>query len=87
MTCSKKCDPAALSLVFQGKYEEAEPLYQRSLAIDENVYGPDHLEVALDLNNWAWLLEKKVRAVRNFQENSSGVTSLLVWLNNRAGLL
>ncbi|CAN0320728.1 unnamed protein product, partial [Ectocarpus sp. 6 AP-2014] len=40
----------------QGKYEEAEPLYRRSLAIDETVYGPYHPSVARDLNNWAgWL--------------------------------
>ncbi|CAN0543991.1 unnamed protein product, partial [Ectocarpus sp. 8 AP-2014] len=34
----------------------AEPLYKRSLAIDEKVYGLDHPEVATDLNNWAELL-------------------------------
>ena len=50
-----------LPFTFQGKYEEAEPLYRRSLAIDEKVYGPDHPEVATDLNNWAVLLEKQVR--------------------------
>ncbi|CAN0234238.1 unnamed protein product [Scytosiphon promiscuus] len=43
----------------QGKFEEAEPLYKRSLAIDEKVYGPDHPEVATDLNNWAGLLESQ----------------------------
>ncbi|CAM9827635.1 unnamed protein product, partial [Ectocarpus fasciculatus] len=45
----------------QGQYEEAEPLYRRSLAIDEKVYGPDHPAVATVLNNWAGLLEKQVR--------------------------
>ncbi|CAN0534937.1 unnamed protein product, partial [Ectocarpus sp. 8 AP-2014] len=29
-----------------GKYEEAEPLYKRSVAIDEALYGPDHPDVA-----------------------------------------
>ena len=53
--------------MFQGKYDQAEPLYKRSLAIDEKVYGPDHPEVATDLNNWAGLLEAQVRAKRCFQ--------------------
>ena len=36
---------------------EAEPLYRRALAIDEASYGPDHPEVATDLNNLAVLLQ------------------------------
>ena len=39
----------------QGKYEEAEPLYQRSLAINEKALGKDHSVVAGDLNNLAQL--------------------------------
>ncbi len=39
----------------QGKYAEAEPLYQRSLAIDEKALGPNHPGVATDLNNLAEL--------------------------------
>ena len=35
---------------------EAEPLYRRALAIDEASYGPDHPDVATDLNNLAVLL-------------------------------
>jgi hypothetical protein len=35
---------------------EAEPLYRRALAIDEASYGPDHPEVATDLNNLAGLM-------------------------------
>jgi hypothetical protein len=35
---------------------EAEPLYRRALAIDELSYGPDHPDVARDLNNLAGLL-------------------------------
>ncbi|CAN0557886.1 unnamed protein product, partial [Ectocarpus sp. 12 AP-2014] len=41
----------------QRKFQDAEPLYERSLAIDEKVYGPDHPEVATDLNNYAALYE------------------------------
>ncbi len=39
----------------QGKCEEAEPLFKRSLAIRENALGPDHPDVALSLNNLAGL--------------------------------
>ncbi len=35
---------------------EAEPLYRRALKIDEASYGPDHPNVATDLNNLALLL-------------------------------
>lgn len=49
-------------VTFQGNYEEAEPLYERSLAIDEQVHGPDSPEVASGLNNRALLLESQVRA-------------------------
>ena len=37
----------------QGQYAEAEPLYQRALAIAEKALGPEHLEVAMSLNNLA----------------------------------
>jgi tetratricopeptide (TPR) repeat protein len=36
---------------------EAEPLYRRALAIDEQSYGPDHPDVAGNLNNLALLLQ------------------------------
>ena len=36
---------------------EAEPLMRRALAIDEASYGPDHPDVAIDLNNLAPLLQ------------------------------
>ncbi|CAB1113194.1 unnamed protein product [Ectocarpus sp. CCAP 1310/34] len=53
---STSFDLSCLSFMFQGKYDEAEPLYKRSLAIDEKVYGPDHPDVATALNNWVRLL-------------------------------
>jgi tetratricopeptide (TPR) repeat protein len=46
---------AGLYLHDRARYAEAEPLYQRALAIDEQAYGPDHAEVATDLNNLAAL--------------------------------
>ena len=39
----------------QAKYAEAEPLYQRSLAIYEKALGPDHPDAATILNNLAEL--------------------------------
>jgi CHAT domain-containing protein len=39
----------------QGRYADAEPLYQRSLAIAEKAFGPDHPDVALSLNSLAAL--------------------------------
>ncbi|CAB1113143.1 unnamed protein product [Ectocarpus sp. CCAP 1310/34] len=50
----------------QGKYAEAEPLYERSQAIQENVLGPEHPDVGTSLNNRALLLEKQVRHKRCF---------------------
>ena len=47
----------------QGKHEEALPLYKRSRAIKEKVYGPDHPSLATSLNNEAVLLKKMVRVV------------------------
>jgi tetratricopeptide (TPR) repeat protein len=38
-----------------GRYDEAERLYRRALAIKENVLGPDHVDVALTLGNLAML--------------------------------
>ncbi|CAN0512516.1 unnamed protein product, partial [Laminaria digitata] len=38
-------------LALQGKYAEANPLYERSQAIREKILGPEHPEVAQSLNN------------------------------------
>lgn len=48
-------------LSFQGKYEDANPLYERAAAINEAVLGPEHPIVATDLNNRAGLLKEQVR--------------------------
>ncbi len=45
----------------EGKYAEAEPLYQRALAINEKTLGPEHPSVALSLENYAELLRKTGR--------------------------
>ena len=46
----------------QGRYAEAEPLYQRALAIFETALGPEHPDVATSLENYAALLRKTARA-------------------------
>ncbi|CAM9212844.1 unnamed protein product, partial [Ectocarpus sp. 8 AP-2014] len=82
----------------EGKYEEAEPLYIRSLAIDEKVYGPDHPKVATSLNDWARLLESqgKYDEAEPLYERSQSIRETVLGpehpdvaqsLNNRAGLL
>ncbi|MDA0591603.1 MAG: tetratricopeptide repeat protein, partial [Planctomycetota bacterium] len=38
-------------------FSQAEPLYRRALAIDEQSFGTEHPEVATDLNNLAQLLQ------------------------------
>ena len=53
--------PDTFSLMDQGKYAEADPLYARSLAIQEKVLGPEHPAFATMLNNRAELLRKQVR--------------------------
>jgi tetratricopeptide (TPR) repeat protein len=45
----------------QGKYEEAEPLYQRSLAILEKTLPPDHPTIALAMENYSRLIKKMNR--------------------------
>ena len=45
----------------QGRYAEAEPLYKRSLAIDEKALGPEHPDVGTALNNLAGLYQAQGR--------------------------
>ena len=61
-----KHDPATPSTVFQGRYDEAGPLYERSQAIREKVLDPGHPDVATSLHNRAGLLKAQVRAARTF---------------------
>jgi len=51
----------ALLYKAQGRYAEAEPLYQRALAIREKALGPEHPDVATSLENYADLLRKTGR--------------------------
>ncbi|MGH2522350.1 MAG: tetratricopeptide repeat protein, partial [Anaerolineales bacterium] len=40
-----------------GAYGQAEPLYQRTLVINEKALGPAHPDTALSLNNLAQLYQ------------------------------
>ena len=51
----------AIELGNAGRYSEAEPLYEQSLAIREKVLGPNHPEVAASLNNLVLLYGKQGR--------------------------
>jgi tetratricopeptide (TPR) repeat protein len=44
-----------------GRYAEAEPLYERAIAIDETALGPEHPQLATDLNNLAGLYQETGR--------------------------
>ena len=50
------CDRTATFLQEHAQLAEALPLFQRALAIDEALYGPDHPEIATALNNLAFAL-------------------------------
>jgi len=45
----------------EGKYEAAEPLFERSLAIYEKALGPDHPDVAATLSNLGVLYKEQAR--------------------------
>jgi tetratricopeptide (TPR) repeat protein len=89
-----------LAALFQVKarYAEAEPLYRRVLAIDEASHGPDHPDVAVDINNLATLLrvtnrlseaEPLHRRALTIFEASYGLDhpNVAICLNNLAELL
>ena len=50
---SRLMNDLGLFLKVRCQFPQAEPLYRRALAIDEASYGPDHPNVAIDLNNLA----------------------------------
>jgi tetratricopeptide (TPR) repeat protein len=88
----------ALLLCHRAQYFEAEELYRRALAIDEEHLGPDHADVANRLNNLAGLLSETNRQVEAeplyrralaIDEKRLGPDdpSLATPLNNLAGLL
>ena len=51
----------AAAYTVQGRYNEAEPLYRRSLAILEKSRGPTHPDLVICLENYAALLRETHR--------------------------
>ena len=47
----------------QGRYSDAEPLYKRSITILEKALGPDHPELAANLNNLGALYQAQGRHI------------------------
>ncbi|MHC9538936.1 MAG: tetratricopeptide repeat protein [Vulcanimicrobiota bacterium] len=81
----------------QGRYSDAEPLYQRALAIREKTFGPNHQYTATSLNNLAELYhfqcrnseaEALYRRALEIDEKTLGPEhcSTAMTLNNLAGL-
>ena len=58
---SRLLNEAAYFLGERAQYSEAEPLYQRALAIHEKVLWPDHLDTAISLNNLAKIYDHQRR--------------------------
>jgi tetratricopeptide (TPR) repeat protein len=56
---SKDLNNLASLYRYQGKIEQAEPLFRRSLAIAEKTLGPEHPDVAAKLSNLAGLLREE----------------------------
>ncbi|CBN74851.1 NB-ARC and TPR repeat-containig protein [Ectocarpus siliculosus] len=84
----------ALLYDIQGKFAEAEPLYERSQTILEKVLGSEHSDVAKALNNRGKYSEAEplYERCQAIQEKILGPEhlehpSLATTLNNRAGLL
>lgn len=61
---AKRLNEQALQLLGEGKYDEAVPLAERSLAILEKMLGAEHPDVATLLNNLAMLYYSKGDYVR-----------------------
>lgn len=62
------CSRAGIG-ISQGKLAEAGSLYKRKQAIDEKVCGPDHPELATDLNTRAVWLVGQVRNAKILEES------------------
>jgi tetratricopeptide (TPR) repeat protein len=96
--CSSLMNQIAQLFLCQARNLEAEPLMRRALEIDERNNGPDHPNVARDLNNLAALLqnanrldeaEPLMRRALDIVERNLGPdhANVAVLLNNLAQLL
>ena len=67
----------AVLYFWQGKYEKAEPLYKRSLSINEKALGPDHPNMITILENIADFYVKTGRTseAKEFEERTKEIKS------------
>ena len=77
---------AGTYLHVQAKLTDAKELQERALAIDEAAYGPDHPEVATDLNNLAAILRDlgQPEGARSLQERALAITEAVQSARSRA---
>jgi hypothetical protein len=71
----------ALMLFAQGRPGEAEPLYRRSIAIQEKVLGAQHPDLDRSLDNYAALLRKQGRdgEARTFETRARDIRTRHAW--------
>ena len=69
-------DRAATYLRVHARLEQARPLAERALAIDEAAYGPDHPDVATRLNNLAQIFRDlgQLEQARPLAERALAIT-------------
>ena len=95
---SRRINELADLYYYMAEYPKAEPLMRRALKIDEDSLGPDHPDVAIDMNNLAQLLadtnrldeaEPLMRLALKIDEDSFGPDhpDVAIRLNNLAQLL
>jgi tetratricopeptide (TPR) repeat protein len=65
----------------QGRYDEAEPLYQRVLAIIEKALGPDHPDTASSLNNLALIYhaQRKYAEAEHLTKRALATRASITW--------
>lgn len=59
----------------QGKYTEAEEILKQSLELAESTCGPDHIEVAVALEPYAYFLYKlnRVELAKQIQDQAKAI--------------
>jgi hypothetical protein len=77
--------PLANAYVNVGRYQEAEPLYLRALAIRERVFGPDHMDVASVINYLARLQFLMGRTTESIDSSRQAVRVVVNRLTRDAG--
>jgi tetratricopeptide (TPR) repeat protein len=80
-------DRAGTYLRVQAQLTDARTLQERALAIDEAAYGPDHPEVATDLNNLAQILQDlgDLAGARPLQERALAIDEAVRSAQSRSG--